>query len=139
MKDDNIVDTIGFLKSTIRSLSEQMSGDKDRKSFFSTLFESFGVDKMSDLLSKYFNTENYNDEWLKIADDKDEDERYGGVRCRMAIVFLCMWKKALLRADESMTDVEKLWGEDFGYMNSAYDSLTHTKIKFGGSAESKDA
>lgn len=136
MSDDLAPRTIGNLKSVLSELARQAKGDEAGKPFFTTLFDVFGVDTFEDLLEKHFDTKDYNDEWVNIVQNGENEEeqrfeRTDGVRCRFAIVFLDMWKKALMRARDDMTDVEKLWSQDFGQINSAYDSLTHTNIKLG--------
>lgn len=132
-------ETLDRLRHLVEELSKQASGegagsggDNDvDKPFFDTMCDVFGVDNIDQLLDDYFSTEAYNDAWIGIVKDEDKSEIGSGIRCRVIVAFLSMWKKAILRASSVQTDVERIWGAEFATMNTGYDSLTHTQIKIG--------
>lgn len=134
MNGDSAPETIEKLRELLGELAKQASDDDDDKvdkPFFDTMCKVFGADSVEKLLEEHFDTEGYNDEWDNIVKDEERSEREDGVRCRVVVAFLSMWKKAIMRASSTQTDVERIWGDEFATMNTGYDSLTHMKIKLG--------
>ena len=59
----------------------------------------------------------------------DKDEKKDGPRYRLIIGFLAAWKKALIRACTKRTDVDTVFNDDVGFINSGINSLDVTKLK----------
>lgn len=118
--------TIDTLRDAFKKQGEQLLGNEDTTSFLETLGD---YDSLDDLLDDLFNTDDYNEKWIKLVNDKDKDEKKDGPRYRLIIGFLAAWKKALIRACTKRTDVDTVFNDDVGFINSGINSLDVTKLK----------
>lgn len=117
--------TIATLKDAFKELGEQLLGNKEQTPFMDTLGD---YDSLKDLLDDLFNTDSYNTEWVNLVSNPDNYEEKEGVRLRIIVGFMSMWKKALLRACTKKTDVDVVFNDDVGYINSGMNSLEITKL-----------
>lgn len=131
MSADNIQDVLARVQTFLENLAKQIDGSEEEKPFTERLCEVFGRDAIKEVIAEDLSTDWYNSDWVAVVTDPDRKEGKEGVRDRMAVVFLCSFKKALGRLGGSKTDVDAVYGMDFGALNSAYGSVAHTKIKIG--------
>lgn len=130
-------EVIGKLEEAFKTQYKQAKGEKDKTPFLDTFPGDYK--KLDDLLSDYFETTEYNGSWKEVLADDERSELKDGIKLRLQVVYMCMWKKALLRACAKRTDVDVVFDDEIASINTGLQSLALTKSVIAGKTEDKSS
>lgn len=133
----NYEEAIDKLKEAFETQYKQAKGEEEKTPFLDTFPGDYA--DLDALLKDYFDTSDLNAKWTEIDGDADKSELKDGIKLRLRIVFLNMWKKALLRACAKRTDVDTVFDDEIACINIGRESLELTKTVLGDSEKKAGA
>ena len=121
------------LLEAMHTQAEQELGEKKITPFLDTLGD---YDSTEDLVKDLFDTTEYNNKWKTAheankqatTDDEKDANDAAEIRAKQTIVYMCSWKRALLKFSGKMSDVDYVYGNGMNYINTGAQSIEATRM-----------